>query len=75
MLFRFIGNKKNATYNYEEDRTLSVFGADSTLRGIPHSAFERMAKSIAARWFVQSTMEHSGLYRFGPLERVIPYVL
>jgi hypothetical protein len=52
-----------------------MFGTDDTLRGISRSAFERAAKSIATRWFVQSTMRHGGLYSFEPLDCVTPYVL
>jgi hypothetical protein len=54
---------------------LLEFGTDGTLRGIQRSAFGWMIRSIVARWFVWGTMEHSGLYRFRPLECVIPYVL
>jgi hypothetical protein len=43
---------------------LSVFGTDGTLRGIPCRPFERMATSIVARWFVQSTTEHIELYMY-----------
>lgn len=31
--------------------------------------------SIVARWFVRGTMEHNKLYRFGPPQDVIAYVL
>lgn len=51
-----------------------MFGTNDTLRGIPHSAFERMTKSITARCFVQSTTGHIGLYMFGQLNCVTPYV-
>jgi hypothetical protein len=54
---------------------LSVFSTDGTLRDIPHNAFGRTAKSMAARWFMPGTMEHNRLYMFGPLGCVIPYVL
>jgi hypothetical protein len=54
---------------------LSVFGTDDALWGIPRSAFRRIAKSIAARWFVLGTTEHNRIYRFGPPRRVIPYIL
>jgi hypothetical protein len=52
-----------------------MFGTDGTLWGISHSAFERAAKSIATRWFVQSMTRYGGLYRFVPLDCVTPYVL
>lgn len=54
---------------------LSVFGTDGALRDIPHNAFGRTTKSMAARWFMPGTMEHNRLYMFGPLGCVIPYVL
>lgn len=53
----------------------SVYGTDSALRGVPRSAFERTAMSIAARWFVQGTMEHNESYKFVSPQGVIPYVL
>lgn len=33
-------------------RQQSEFGTNVTLRGIPHSAFGRMMRSIATRWVV-----------------------
>lgn len=54
---------------------LSVFGTDGALWGVPCSVFGRTTRSIAGRWFVRDTTEHNGLYRFGSLERVIPYAL
>jgi hypothetical protein len=52
-----------------------AFGTDGALRGIPRSAFGRTTTSIATQWFVRGMMGYSKLYRFGPLECVIPYVL
>jgi hypothetical protein len=54
---------------------LSEFGTDDALQDIPRSAFGWFAKLIVARWFVQGTMKHKELDRFGPLDRVTPNVL
>lgn len=54
---------------------MSMFGTDDTLRDISCSAFGRTAKLIAARWFMQGTMEHNGLYMFRAPIYVTPYVL
>jgi hypothetical protein len=52
-----------------------VFDTDGAVRGIPHNAFDRTAKSIAARWFVKNTTKHNGLYNFRSFGSVIPNVL
>jgi hypothetical protein len=67
----YLGNQTRVSWLY----ILSVFGTDNTLRGILDSVFERTSKSIVARWFMQSTTEHNGLYRIRSLDRVKPYVL
>jgi hypothetical protein len=54
---------------------LSVFGTDGALQGIPRSAFGRTSTLITAQWFVRSTPGQRELDMFGPLDRIIPYVL
>jgi hypothetical protein len=52
-----------------------VFGTDGALQGVPRSAFGRTVMSITSWWFMQGTTEHIKLYRFGPPQGIIHYVL
>ena len=52
-----------------------MFGTGSTPRGISCGDFSTGLGQHVARWFRTGQDEHEGLYRFGPPEGVIPYVL
>jgi hypothetical protein len=52
-----------------------MFSTACALWGSPHSAFGRTTTSITAWWYVRMHVGTHGLYRFGPRECVIPYIL